>query len=204
MIPTVSRCDSMNFIDFLPAVRGKLHLKDVKLRILKLSLEHFYEGRFWEIDEREVNVFLDCFDTVEYNLNLDLEEELRVVGSLISLCEMGMSEAKKLVDLALRSPFMIDKINEITDGIKSIDFELKYLSSVYDELSLFNQIHIINQNSSVSYDVFGLAVDSLKSYSGYKHQLRIFKKTSLIFLGRITAGRSAERSLKMPTQASAN
>jgi hypothetical protein len=70
-------------------------------------------------------------------------------------------------------------------NIKSIDFELKYISSVYDSFSLFNQIHVINQNSSVSYDLFGLAVDSLKNYSRYKLQLNIYKRVLLMFLDKI-------------------
>jgi len=185
IIPTVSRFDSKNFIDFLPAVKEKLNFQDLRLKILKLSLEHFYEGEFWKIDVNEINVFLDCFETVEYNLTLDVNEELKAVDGIIALCERGMVESKCLVGLALHSPFMIDKINQITDNIKYIDFELKYLSSVYDDLSLFNQIHIINQNSSTSYDLFGLAVDSLKNYSGYKHQSKIFKNVSLMFLEQI-------------------
>ncbi len=90
-----------------------------------------------------------------------------------------------MINLALKDPFNSKKIEEYTCKIKSIDFELKYLSSVYDDLSLFNQIHVINQNSSVSYDLFGFALDSLKNYSMYKLQLNIFKKVSLIFLDKI-------------------
>ena len=90
-----------------------------------------------------------------------------------------------MINLAIHDPFNSKKIEEFTGNIKSIDFELKYLSSVYEDMSLFNQIHVINQNSSVSYDLFGLAVDSLKSYSRYKLQLNIFKKVSLIFLDKI-------------------
>lgn len=186
IIPIISRLDSKNFIDFLPAVKGKLNFKDLKLRILKLSLEFFYEGNFWEIDDYEVNVFLDCFESAEYNLNLDANEELRIVDNMIILCEKGMAEAKCLVDLALHDPFAMDKINEKTNNIKSFDFELKYLSSAHDDLSLLNQIHVINQNSSVSYDIFGLAVDSLKSYSDYKHELNIFKRVALMFLDGIS------------------
>ena len=96
-----------------------------------------------------------------------------------------MSETKKMINLAIHDPFNSKKIEEYTGNIKSIDFELKYLSSVYDDLSLFNQIHVINQNSSVSYDLFGLAFDALKSYSRYKLQLNIFKKVSMLFLDNI-------------------
>ncbi len=185
IIPYISRLDSKKFIDFLPAVKGKLNFKDLKLKILKIALEHFYEEDFWEIDENEINLFLDCFEAVEYNLSLDISEELKVVDNMIALCESGMTETKKMVDLALNDPLDADKINKPTMNIKSIDFELKYLSSIYDELSLFNQIHVINQSSSVSYDLFGLAVDSLKSYSRYKLQLNIFKKVSVKFLDKI-------------------
>jgi hypothetical protein len=90
-----------------------------------------------------------------------------------------------MINLALKDPFNSNSIEESTGNIKSIDFELKYISSVYDDLSLFNQIYVINQNSSVSYDLFGLALDSLKCYSKYKIQLNIFKKVSLIFLDKI-------------------
>ena len=90
-----------------------------------------------------------------------------------------------MINLALKDPFNTEKIEEYTGNIKSIDFELKYISSVYDDLSMFNQIHVINQNSSVSYDLYGLALDSLKNYSRYKLQLNIFKKVSLIFLDKI-------------------
>ena len=185
IIPVISRFDSKNFIDFLPAVKGKLNFKDLKLKILKLALEHFYEGDFWEIDDYEVNVFLDCFEAVEYNFSLDISEGLKVVDNMIALCGSGMAETKKMVDIALNDPFDTDRINETTGNIKSIDFELKYLSSVYDDLSLFNQIHVINQSSSASYDLFGLAVDSLKSYSRYKLQLNVFKRVSLMFLDKI-------------------
>ena len=185
IIPYLSRFDSKEFIDFFPAVKIKLNFKDLKLKILKLALEHYYEGDFWNIDENEIELFLDCFEGIEYNLSLDAGEELKSAESLISLCERGMSETKKMINLAIHDPFNSKKIEEYTGNIKSIDFELKYLSSVYDDLSLFNQIHVINQNSSVSYDLFGLAVDSLKSYSRYKLQLNIFKKVSLIFLDKI-------------------
>lgn len=185
IIPTVSRFDSKNFIDFLPAVKGELKFKDLRLKILKLSLEHFYNGDYWKIDENEINVFLDCFESVEYNLSLDIAEELHVIESILALCEKGMFEAKKLAGAGLYNPFGMDAINEITGNIKTIDFELKHLSSVYDDISLFNQIHVINQNSSVSYDIFGLAVDSLKSYSDLKNQLKIFKKISLAFIEKI-------------------
>ncbi len=185
IIPYLSRFDSKEFIDFFPAVKIKLNFKDLKLKILKLALEHYYEGDFWKIDENEIELFLDCFEGIEYNLSLDAGEELKTVESLISLCERGMSETKKMINLALHDPFNYKKIEEYTGNIKSIDFELKYLSSVYDDLSLFNQIHVINQNSSVSYDLFGLAVDSLKSYSRYKLQLNIFKKVSMLFLDKI-------------------
>ncbi|MGC8555294.1 MAG: glycosyltransferase family 9 protein [Candidatus Acidulodesulfobacterium sp.] len=185
IIPYISRFDSKKFIDFLPAVKIKLNFKDLKLKILKLSLEHYYEGDFWQIDEKEIQLFLDCFEGIEYNLSLDIEEELKSVENLIDLCKRGMSESKKMINLALNDPFNVIKIDEHTVGIKSIDFDLKYIASVYDDLSLFNQIHVINQNSSVSYDLFGLAVDSLKNYSRYKLQLNIFKKISLIFLEKI-------------------
>ena len=185
IIPYLSRFDSKEFIDFFPAVKIKLNFKDLKLKILKLALEHYYEGDFWNIDENEIELFLDCFEGIEYNLSLDAGEELKSAESLISLCERGMSETKKMINLALHDPFNYKKIEEYTGNIKSIDFELRYLSSVYDDLSLFNQIHVINQNSSASYDLFGLAVDSLKNYSRYKLQLNIFKKVSLIFLDKI-------------------
>ncbi len=185
IIPYLSRFDSKKFIDYLPAVKIKLNFKDLKLKILKLSLEHYYEGDFWIIDENEIELFLDCFEGIEYNLSLDIEEELKSVENLISLCKRGMSETKKMINLALKDPFNSQKIEEYTGNIKSIDFELKYISSVYDDLSLFNQIHVINQNSSASYDLFGLALDSLKNYSMYKLQLNIFKKVSLIFLDKI-------------------
>ena len=185
IIPYLSRFDSKKFIDYLPAVKIKLNFKDLKLKILKLSLEHYYEGDFWIIDKNEIQLFLDCFEGIEYNLSLDIEEELKSVEKLISLCKIGMSETKKMINLALKDPFNTEKIEEYTGNIKSIDFELKYISSVYDDLSLFNQIHVINQNSSVSYDLFGLALDSLKNYSRYKLQLNIFKKVSLIFLDKI-------------------
>ncbi|MHB1696711.1 MAG: glycosyltransferase family 9 protein [bacterium] len=186
IIPIVSRFDSKNFIDFLPAVKGKLNFKDLKLRILKLTLELFYEGNFWRIDDDEVNVFLDCFETVEYNLIADAKEMLNAADKMLVFCEKGMKEAKYLVHLALNSPFKTGRIDETVSKIKSIDFELKYSSSVYDEFSLLNQIHVINQNSSVSYDIFGLGVDSLKSYSDYKHELKIFKRVVLIFLDGIS------------------
>ena len=185
IIPYISRLDSKKFIDYLPAVKGKLNVNDLKLKILKLALEHFYEEDFWKIDENEIELFLDCFEAVEYNLSLDISEELKVVDNMIALCESGMAETKKMVGLALNDPFDTGRINESTGNIKSIDFELKYLSSVYDDLSLFNQIHVINQSSSVSYDLFGLAVDSLKSYSRYKLQLNVFKRVSLMFLDKI-------------------
>ncbi len=185
IIPYLSRFDSKKFIDYLPAVKIKLNFKDLKLKILKLSLEHYYEGDFWIIDENEIELFLDCFEGIEYNLSLDIEEELKSVENLIVLCKRGMSETKKMINLALQDPFNSDRIEEYTGNIKSIDFELKYISSVYDDLSLFNQIHVINQNSSASYDLFGLALDSLKYYSRYKLQLNIFKKVSLMFLNKI-------------------
>ncbi len=185
IIPYLSRFDSKKFIDYLPAVKIKLNFKDLKLKMLKLALEHYYEGDFWKIDENEIQLFLDCFEGIEYNLSLDIEEELKSVETLIALCKRGISETKKMVNLALTYPFNSKKIDEHTGNIKSIDFELKYISSVYDDLSLYNQIHVINQNSSVSYDLFGLALDSLKNYSRYKLQLNIFKKVSLIFLDKI-------------------
>ena len=185
IIPYLSRFDSKKFIDYLPAVKIKLNFKDLKLKILKLALEHYYEGDFWKIDENEIQLFLDCFEGIEYNLNLDIEEELKSVEILIALCKRGISETKKMVNIALTDPFNSKKIDEHTGNIKSIDFELKYISSVYDDLSLYNQIHVISQNSSVSYDLFGLALDSLKNYSRYKLQLNIFKKVSLIFLDKI-------------------
>ena len=185
IIPYLSRFDSKKFIDYLPAVKIKLNFKDLKLKILKLALEHYYEGDFWKIDKNEIQLFLDCFEGIEYNLNLDIEEELKSVETLIALCKRGMSETKKMVNLALTDPFNSKKIDEHTGNIKSIDFELKYISSVYDDMSLYDQIHIISQNSSVSYDLFGLALDSLKNYSRYKLQLNIFKKVSLIFLDKI-------------------
>ena len=185
IIPYLSRFDSKKFIDYLPAVKIKLNFKDLKLKILKLALEHYYEGDYCKIDENEIQLFLDCFETIEYNLSLDIEEELKSVENLVALCKRGMSETKKMINLALQDPFNSKKIEEYTGNVKSIDFELKYLSSVYDDLSLFNQIHVINQNSSVSYDLFGLALDSLKSYSKYKLQLNILKKISLIFLDKI-------------------
>ena len=185
IIPYLSRFDSKQFIDFLPAVKTKLNFKDLKLKVLKLALEHYYEGDFRNIDENEIELFLDCFEGIEYNLSLDAAEELNVVESLISLCEKGMSETKKMLNLALKDPFNSKKIEEYTGRVQSIDLELKYLSSVYDDLSLFNQIHVINQNSSMSYDLFGLAVDSLKSYSKYKLQLNIFRKVSTLFLNKI-------------------
>jgi hypothetical protein len=194
IIPYISRLDSKKFIDYLPAVKGKLNSKDLKLKILKTALEHFYEEDFWKIDENEIELFLDCFEAVEYNLSLDISEELKVVDNMIALCGSGMAETKKMVDLALNDPFDTDRINGTTGNIKSIDFELKYLSSVYDDLSLFNQIHVINQSSSVSYDLFGLAVDSLKSYSKYKNQLNIFKKIALIFLDKINGNIVKRRS----------
>lgn len=185
VILIISRFDSKKFIDFLPVFKGKLNFKDLRLRIIKLTLESFYERNFWKIDPCEIDVFLDCFEDIEYNLSADIKEMLRVADEMFVFCEKGMKEAKSLVYLALNNPFEISKANEAMNGIKAIDLELKYFSSVYDEFSLLNQIHVINQNSSVSYDIFGIGVDSLKSYSDYKHQLKIFKKTALMFLDKL-------------------
>jgi ADP-heptose:LPS heptosyltransferase len=188
IIPVVSRFDSQNFIDFLPVFKGRLTFKDLNLKILKTALEFYYTGGFsiaGDCENYEVDVFLDSFGSVEYNLEADIGEELRCTDKLYVLCEKGMGAAKSLAHLALHNPFDMGKIDGAVNSIKSIDFELKYISSAYDEFSLFNQIHVINQNSSVSYDIFGLAVDSLKSYSGYKRQLKIFKDTAVMFLGGI-------------------
>ncbi|MCL4428081.1 MAG: glycosyltransferase family 9 protein [Deltaproteobacteria bacterium] len=185
IIPYISRIDSKKFIDFLPAVKRKLNSKDLKIKMLKLALEHYYERDYIEIDENEAELFLDCFEALEYNFNSDINEELDAIESLADFCKKGISEAKKIVRLAVDDPFNSEKINEYMGNIKSIDFELKYISSVYDSFSLFNQIHVINQNSSVSYDLFGLAVDSLKNYSRYKLQLNIYKRVLLMFLDKI-------------------
>ncbi len=185
IIPYISRFDSNGFIDFLPAVKGTLNLKDLKLRILKLALEQFYEKKPGIADENEIIVFLKCFDRMDYAFMADINEELRTVDAMIMLCERGMSEAKNLAGIAVKSPFELDKINKGTDIIKSIDFELKYMASPFDELALLNQIHTINQNNSVSYDIFGISIDSLKSYSEAKLLLKIFKKTGLFILDKL-------------------
>ncbi len=182
MIPYISRLDSNGFIDFLPAVKGMLTPNDLRLRILKLALEYFYEGNIGMVHDIEITVFLDSFTDVEYNITADINKEFNVIDILHTLCVKGMQEAKCLIGIALNNPFDIAKINKSVDNMKSTDLMLKSISSPYDELSLVNQIHIVNQNSSVSYDVFGLSVDALKNYSSYKRLLGIFKRVGTTFL----------------------
>lgn len=182
IIPYISRLDSNGFIDFLPAVKRKLMSNDLRLRILKLSLEYFYEGNISMINDLEINVFLDSFNKTEYNLTADINEEFDAVDALHALCVKGISAAKCLVGIALDNPFDMEKINKSIDNMESADLVLKSISSPYDELSLINQIHIVNRNSSVSYDVFGLGIDALKNYSDYKRLLGIFKRVGAAFL----------------------
>ncbi len=138
----------------------------------------------------EVDIFIDCFSEFTdvydvYDAESGTVQELSAIDDMLCLCEEGMNKAKKLVYIALNDPLNLDKIDKVMTDMKSIDYNLQQLSSPYDELCLINYIHIINLNSTVSYDIFGMAVDSLKNYSGYKHRLIIFKKIWSLFFDRL-------------------
>jgi ADP-heptose:LPS heptosyltransferase len=248
IIPYISRFDANGFIDFLPAAGGRLTLKALKLRILKLSLEYFYiqdfklnSDRKNKTDDRsydnnndgtkksnnsgnnggefnnndgnkkrsssnnnnnggydknsgihhEVDLFIDCFSEVTdiydaYDAEGGVDDEISTIDNMLCLCEEGMDEAKNMVNIALNDPLNLKKIDNVMTNMKSIDYNLQHIASPYDELCLINYIHVINLNSTVSYDIFGMAVDSLKNYSGYKHQLLIFKKIWSLFFDKLS------------------
>jgi len=243
--PYISRFDTNGFIDFLPTAGGRLTFKDLRLRILKLSLEYFYTKNFKLGSDNngrtnkyfndgkyngseynysryngskyngskyngsknlsggiydEIDLFIDSFsDFTEIsnacnteigrengsNGALSADDELSVIDGMLGLCGKGMNEAKNLINIALNDPLNLEKIDKVMNDMKSIDYNLQYLSSPYDELCLVNYIHVINLNSTVSYDIFGMAVDLLKSYSNYKHQLIIFKKIWSLFFDKL-------------------
>ncbi len=216
IIAYISRFDVNGFIDFLPAVKDRLTLKDLKLRILKLSLEYFYTRNFklnlgadignnnYDYNNNdnihhEIDLFIDSFNEFDdiFNAEHDVEaesaingklgadDELSAINDMLSLCAKGMNEAKNLVNIALNDPLNLKKIDKVMSDMKSIDYNLQCIASPYDELCLINYIHVINLNSTVSYDIFGMAVDSLKNYSGYKHQLIIFKKIWSLFFDKL-------------------
>ncbi|RZD15988.1 MAG: hypothetical protein EVJ46_07260 [Candidatus Acididesulfobacter guangdongensis] len=264
IIPYISRFDANGFIDFLPASGGRLTLKALKLRILKLSLEYFYIQDFKLNSDRkdktedsgdennnngnkksnntnntnnndnnnnnsnnnnnnsgydnnngsnkknnnnndnnngvygknsggihhEIDLFIDCFSEFtdiydSYGAEGGVDDEFSVIDDMLCLCVEGMNEAKNLVNIALNDPLNLEKIDKVMTVMKSIDYNLQHISSPYDELCLINYIHVINLNSTVSYDIFGMAVDSLKNYSGYKHQLIIFKKIWSLFFDKL-------------------
>ncbi len=249
IIPYISRFDANGFIDFLPAAGGRLTLKALKLRILKLSLEYFYiqdfklnsdkknktDGRSDgnnnnsnkksnnsnsnngavdnnnNINEEsnnknnnnnggydknsgiyhEIDLFIGCFSEFTdiydaYDAEGGVDDEISTIDNMLCLCEEGMNEAKNLVNVALNDPLNLKKIDDVMTDMKSIDYNLQHISSPYDELCLINYIHVINLNSTVSYDIFGMAVDLLKNYSGYKHQLLIFKKIWSLFFDKLS------------------
>ena len=139
----------------------------------------------------EVDLFIDCFSEVTdiydaYDAEGGVDDEISTIDNMLCLCEEGMDEAKNMVNIALNDPLNLKKIDNVMTNMKSIDYNLQHIASPYDELCLINYIHVINLNSTVSYDIFGMAVDSLKNYSGYKHQLLIFKKIWSLFFDKLS------------------
>ncbi|MHB1679701.1 MAG: glycosyltransferase family 9 protein [bacterium] len=78
-----------------------------------------------------------------------------------------------------------NKAIELFNNLEDIDNSLLFDSLTYDELIVLNIMHRFAKASSLSYDMFGITLDRLKSFSRLKLFLKTYKKFIDVFLNEI-------------------
>ncbi|MHB1663836.1 MAG: glycosyltransferase family 9 protein [bacterium] len=78
-----------------------------------------------------------------------------------------------------------NKAIELFNNLEDIDNSLLFDSLTYDELIVLNIMHRFAKASSLSYDMFGITLERLKSFSRSKLFLKTYKKFIDIFLKEI-------------------
>ncbi len=74
---------------------------------------------------------------------------------------------------------------ELFNKLEDIDNSLLFDSLTHDELIVLNIMHRFAKASSLSYDMFGITLDRLKSFSRLKLFLKTYKKFIDVFLNEI-------------------
>ncbi|MHB1645189.1 MAG: glycosyltransferase family 9 protein [bacterium] len=78
-----------------------------------------------------------------------------------------------------------NKAIELFNNLEDIDNSLLFDSLTYDELIVLNIMHRFAKASSLSYDMFGITLERLKSFSRSKLFLKTYKKFIDVFLNEI-------------------
>jgi ADP-heptose:LPS heptosyltransferase len=78
-----------------------------------------------------------------------------------------------------------NKAIELFNNLEDIDNSLLFDSLTYDELIVLNIMHRFAKASSLSYDMFGITLERLKSFSRLKLFLKTYKEFIDVFLNEI-------------------
>ena len=173
----ISKFDKFGFMDYVPFKKSKLSFDDLKLRIFKLSMESVLNKNIPnQIAKDDIAEILNNYSNMDESISDDLDKLVEVIDKMISFCSKAMKDLKFILRDLLGSKIDINKASAMLNEIENSDRNLLFNGLIYDELFVLNIMYKSYKQSMLSYDLFGLCVDSLKNFSKYKLYLKNYKR----------------------------
>ncbi|MCL4321011.1 MAG: glycosyltransferase family 9 protein [Deltaproteobacteria bacterium] len=173
----ISKFDKFGFMDYVPLKRRRLSFDDLKLRIFKLSMESVLNKNAPDtVGKRDIREILDNYSGIDENIFDNLDKLVEVIGKMINFCSKAMKDIKSILKDIIDSRIDSDKAAAGLNAIENSDVNLLFNGLIYDELFVLNIMYKSYKQSILSYDLFGISVDSLKNFSKYKLYLQNYKR----------------------------
>ncbi len=184
----ISKFDKFGFMDYVPLKRRKLSFDDLKLRIFKLSMESVLNKNIPDqIAKDDIAEILNNYSNMDESISDDLDKLVEVIDKMISFCSKAMKDLKFILRDLLGSRIDINKAAAMLNNIENSDRNLLFNGLIYDELFVLNIMYKSYKESILSYDLFGISVDSLKNFSKYKLYLQNYKRLIAEFKEEMSA-----------------
>jgi hypothetical protein len=186
----VSKFDGYGFMDYLPLKDIKLTFENFRLKIFKLAMESCLANISSQpLSEDDITVFMDNYSYLDENFNFDISKLYNILDIMVNLCIDAMIFCKSLIKISINNEINTDNqknyIAELFFNLNGIDNSLLLRALAYDELYALNIMHRSAKESTLSYDLFGIAFDRLKNFSRFKLFLKTYKKFIDVFLEEI-------------------
>ena len=173
----ISKLDKFGFMDYIPLKRIKLSFNELKLRIFKLSMESTLNKNIQDIVKKnDIREILNNYSSIDENIFDDVDKLVEVIDKMVNFCYKAMKSLKILLKDIIDSKIGVTKAVSTLNEIGDSDLNLLLNGLIYDELFLLNIMYKSYKQSILSYDLFGLCVDSLKNFSKYKLYLKNYKR----------------------------
>ena len=187
----ISKLDKFGFMDYIPLKRIKLSFNELKLRIFKLSMESVLNknipNQIAKDDIAEILNNYSNMSNMDESISDDLDKLVEVIDKMISFCSKAMKDLKFILRDLLGSRIDINKAAAMLNNIENSDRNLLFNGLIYDELFVLNIMYKSYKQSILSYDLFGISVDSLKNFSKYKLYLQNYKRLIAEFKEEMSA-----------------